>query len=145
MYREPVQIVMIEDDDVDVEAVVRLVAKRGAPFALTVFGNGAEAAQAFGGAFGTQLLHQPYLVLLDLNMPRMGGIEFLDWLRAQPSWRNAVVFVLTTSDAPADRRQAYARHVAGYLTKGQLGAGYSDLLPLLDALCSTVTFPTPEQ
>jgi CheY-like chemotaxis protein len=46
----------------------------------------------------------------------MGGLEFLDWLRAQPSWRNALVFVLTTSEAAGDRREAYDRHVAGYLT-----------------------------
>jgi CheY-like chemotaxis protein len=144
MHQQPIQIVMIEDDDVDVEAVTRLLARRTAPFTLSVFSNGAEAVQAFGGAFGRQLLNQPYLVLLDLNMPRMGGLEFLDWLRAQPTWRNAVVYVFTTSEAPADRRHAYDHYIAGYLTKSHLGEGYCDLLPLLDALRTTVTFPTSD-
>jgi DNA-binding NarL/FixJ family response regulator len=57
------------------------------------------------------------LVLLDLNMPRMNGIEFLKELRADPALRAISVVVLTTSDEERDRVEAYSLNVAGYLLK----------------------------
>ena len=57
------------------------------------------------------------IILLDLNMPRMGGIEFLRELRADPALRSSSVIVLTTSDEDRDRVDAYNLNVAGYLLK----------------------------
>lgn len=57
------------------------------------------------------------LVLLDLNMPRMNGIEFLRALPADPELSPTPVVVLTTSDAGRDKVEAYNLHVAGYLLK----------------------------
>ena len=52
-------------------------------------------------------------MLLDLNMPRMGGIEFLEELRRDKSLRSTLVFVMTTSGAEDDRSRAYDKNVAG--------------------------------
>ena len=57
------------------------------------------------------------MVMLDLNMPRMGGIEFLDEIRADETLRSTLVFVVTTSDYHADVRSAYSRMVCGYFLK----------------------------
>jgi CheY-like chemotaxis protein len=143
MANQHMHIVMIDDDDIDVEAVARLLNKHAVPFTLTVFHNGREAQDALNGDFGRRLMAEPYLILLDLNMPRMNGFEFLHWLRSHPDWQRSIIFVFTTSEEAADLERAYSHFVAGYLTKTQMGAGYANLLPLLDALDTTVRFPTP--
>jgi CheY-like chemotaxis protein len=134
-------VVLVDDDEVDAEAVARLLHREHAPFQLTTFPNGYAAEEALGGPFGRRLLADRYLFLLDLNMPRVSGFEFLAWLRARPEFRNAIVFVFTTSEAESDRRQAYEYHVAGYLSKSGLGNGYGALLPFLAAYDEAVTFP----
>jgi CheY-like chemotaxis protein len=143
MPEQRVHIVMIDDDEIDVEAVARLLSRHAVPFTLTVFSNGRDAQEALTGDFGSTLHAQPFLILLDLNMPRMNGFEFLDWLRGDPFWQRAIVLVFTTSSILQDRERAYDRCVAGYLSKGLLGPNYSSLLELLDSLRSIVTFPTP--
>ena len=140
-----VHIVMIDDDEVDVEAVARLLSKQAVSFTLTVFHNGREAQDALSGDFGRRLLTEPYLVLLDLNMPRMNGFELLDWLRSHPVWQRSIIYVFTTSEAAADVERAYRHFVAGYLPKTHLGPGYTNLLSLLDTLSGTVHFPTPPE
>jgi len=65
-------------------------------------------------------LEKPYIILLDLNMPRMSGIEFLEVIRHDDALRDTVVFVLTTSKADEDRTAAYKKHVAGYIVKSDV-------------------------
>jgi len=59
----------------------------------------------------------PDLVLLDLNMPRMNGLEFLQIIRNRPGWRNLKVFVLTTSDEYEDKSAMRDLGVSGYIVK----------------------------
>ena len=140
---QSVHIILIDDDDVDVEAVVRLLHRQALPHKLTVFANGRDAQLALAGSFGRDILAQRYLILLDLNMPRMNGLEFLDWLRSVPDLQRSIVFVFTTSEAPLDRDLAYDYQVAGYLAKPRLGPGYADLVPLLTIFSREVSFPSP--
>ncbi|MBQ0731181.1 MAG: response regulator, partial [Oleispira antarctica] len=67
---------------------------------------------------------QPYLILLDLNMPRMGGLELLDIIRNDPQLESNVIFVLTTSKDDEDKLAAYKHHVAGYIVKEKLDEGF---------------------
>lgn len=136
-----IQIVLIDDDDVDVEAVSRLLRLHDLPYTLVTFSNGSEAKNALGGHFGHELMQRPYLILLDLNMPRMNGIELLDWLRTQPHLRRSIVFAFTTSEAQQDCRAAYDRQVAGYLVKSHLGSGYTELVNMLDTYTQSILFP----
>lgn len=140
MYK-PLQLVLIEDDEVDAEAIGRACRSLNVNCEIVRFRDGREALDALHGPFGTELLTRPYLILLDLNLPRMDGITFLDDLRADPTWRRSIVFVLTTSAREEDKAAAYDRRVAGYLVKDTLGSDYTALCELLDVYEKSVQFP----
>ncbi|MCU0567686.1 MAG: response regulator, partial [Oculatellaceae cyanobacterium Prado106] len=81
------------------------------------------------------------LILLDLNMPRMGGIEFLHRLRADPALKQIPVVILTTSNEEGDRLNAYALNVAGYILKPVTFANFSQMMQTLNhywSLCEMV-------
>jgi len=83
--------------------------------------DGATALEILRGDHATLRIGKPRLMLLDLNMPGMNGIELLRQLRADEALRGTVVFVLSTSDAENDLRMAYQQCIAGYLVKSALG------------------------
>jgi CheY-like chemotaxis protein len=93
------------------------------------------------GRHPTRQIRKPHLVLLDLNMPRMSGIEFLRELRADDHLRGTVVFVLTTSGSEADRARAYREFIAGYMVKSELGPQLSGLAQFLIQYRSAVLPP----
>jgi CheY-like chemotaxis protein len=143
MVDKTVHVVLIDDDDVDIEAVLRSFRSYGLKNPITVFHNGAEAIRALRGPFGQELSRKPHLILLDLNMPMMNGIEFLDEVRRDPHLRRTIIFALTTSNTDEDKRAAYERHVAGYLVKSHMGVSYASLTQMLDSYWRTVEFPSP--
>lgn len=140
---QPVRVVLIDDDEIDAEAVLRLLQQRQTAFPITIFSDGEEARSAFRGQFGDDLLRERHVILLDINMPRLNGFEFLSWLRTQSALRHSIVFIFSTSEAETDRQQAYRAHVAGYLAKPHLGPGYGGLLHVLAAFRDQVSFPVP--
>src|SRR5215218_8001910 len=114
-HEHSIHIILVDDDEVDAEAVARLLQKHDLPHRLTVFPDGQSAQLALTGPFGRDLLTHRYIILLDLNMPSVSGFEFLDWLRVQPDLAHSTVFVFSTSEDPSDFCQAGRRHVEGYL------------------------------
>jgi CheY-like chemotaxis protein len=126
------QLLIVDDDDVEIMAVKR--ALRGSPidWPIRIARDGVEALAILRGE-GVAPIHRPYVILLDLNMPRMNGIEFLRELRADPDHRDAVVFVLTTSDADQDRVAANSQQVAGYVVKRTVGGDFVDVADLLNS------------
>lgn len=114
-----INILLVEDDQVDVMNVQRAFKKGNITNPLYVAEDGLQALDMLRGHN-----HLPpivpverRLILLDLNMPKMNGIEFLQALRADPQLRQTPVVVLTTSSADQDRVNAYNLNVAGYLLK----------------------------
>jgi DNA-binding NarL/FixJ family response regulator len=93
------------------------------------------------GTNGEPKLPRPHLVLLDINMPRMNGIEFLQALREDADLHDTVVFVLTTSKSDEDKVAAYQANPAGYVLKSDVGAGFVGLVTLLDHYWRIVEFP----
>jgi CheY-like chemotaxis protein len=83
----------------------------------------------------------PYIVTLDLNMPRMGGLEFLEVVRADPALERMVVFVFTTSDMPTDVQSAYSKNVAGYIVKENPSETFANALGMLNAYSRIVELP----
>lgn len=114
---DPLTILLVEDDEVDVMNVRRAFQKNNITNPLVVAGNGLEALEYLRPAGGPAPVHLPSLVLLDLRMPKMNGIEFLKAVRADPALKKLIVVVLTTSDDEKDVLSAYDLNVAGYIIK----------------------------
>ncbi len=132
-------ILLIEDDDVDAEGIRRGFRKKKWPHPVIHVHDGIEALERLRlGIPG------PLLILLDLNMPRMNGIEFLRELRRDPELRQAIVFVLSTSNDIKDRKAAYSFNIAGYLLKSRAGKGYSNVAEIIETYKRNVEFP-PDQ
>lgn len=133
-----VNILLVEDDDVDVMNVRRAFSKNNIANPLYVAANGAEALDALRGG---RVPSTRRIVLLDLNMPRMNGIEFLKELRADPELAPTPVVVLTTSNDERDRVEAYNLNVAGYLVKPVTFANFVELMAALNRYWTLVELP----
>ena len=81
------------------------------------------------------------LILLDLNMPKMNGLEFLRALRADPALRSLSVVVLTTSDDERDRIEAYNLNVAGYILKPVTFTAFVEAIATLNTYWTINEFP----
>jgi CheY-like chemotaxis protein len=125
---------------VDIMAVTRALRAARLGCALRVARDGIEGLAALRGD-GQPRVEPPYLVLLDLNLPRMSGLEFLRALRADAIHRTAVVFALTTSSCEEDSRAAYELGVAGYVVKSRAGNDLAPLVDLLRCYLRIVEFP----
>jgi CheY-like chemotaxis protein len=135
-----VKMVLIEDDAVDAESVDRALTKLKLSTPVLRFNDGKAAIEGLRAA-GKDKVQRPYLILLDLNLPRMNGLEFLDELRADPLLRDNIVFVLTTSCDARDIREAYARNVAGYIVKARVEEGLLEAFKMLGRYGELVEFP----
>jgi CheY-like chemotaxis protein len=131
-------IVVIDDDAVDVMNVKRAFARGHVQSHLFVAGDGIEGLALLRS--GTVPADRR-LVLLDINMPRMSGLEFLRELRADPALQSTPVVILTTSADERDRREAYRLNVAGYLLKPVTSVAFFELMSALDRYWSLVEMP----
>jgi len=137
----PLTVLLVEDDDVAAESVVRSLNRVGCSFLVVWAEDGAVALDILRGNDPQRRVPRPRVVLLDLNMPRMDGFEFLKHLRADAQLRDDVVFVLSTSDADTDRTRAYHENIAGYMVKAAVGPQFSRLANLLVGYQSAINLP----
>lgn len=133
-----VDVLIIDDDDVD-----QMLARRklSTKYRIVEAGDGEEALAILRGKHESKSLNRPYIVLLDINMPNMDGLEFLDELRDDPNLSKTVVFVLTSSEDPYEIEGAYSRHISGYLSKSRISSSFEEIIMLLDAVANAVLFP----
>ena len=119
MDEKLLNILLVEDDEVDIMNVKRAFKKNKISNPLFIARNGLEAlAMLRGNDENIQKLNPPpKVILLDLNMPKMGGLEFLHQIRNDPGLKSISVFVMTTSDEESDKVTAYNLNVAGYILK----------------------------
>lgn len=111
-------ILLVDDDELDVISVQRSLKKLDEDYELYTAYNGIEALGILRGTENSAEISQlPDVILLDLNMPKMNGIEFLKILRADERLKNIKVFVMTTSGEEADRRATEQLGISGYLIK----------------------------
>lgn len=130
-------ILLVEDDDVDAMSVERAFKKMRIANPIIRAKDGLVALELLKN--GTIIT--PYIMLLDLNMPRMGGLELLAELRKDENLKNSVVFVLTTSKDDEDKLAAYNQNIAGYIVKEKLQHGFDELVKLLDHYWRLVELP----
>ena len=138
MSNSPLNILLVEDDEVDVMNVKRAFDKNHITNPLFVAGNGFEALEKLRSG---EVPQSRRIVLLDLNMPRMNGIEFLRHLRNDPALASTPVVVLTTSNNDRDKIDAFNLNVAGYLVKPVTFAEFSELMVTLNKYWTLVEMP----
>jgi len=121
-------ILMIEDDDVDAKGMERSFKKRRIANPIVRANDGIEALELLENG----KISSPYIILLDLQMPRMNGLEFLTSIRNHELLKSSVVFVLTTSHAEEDITAAFNQQIAGYFVKDEVGANFCEMLDMLE-------------
>ena len=141
MKHNTLTILLVDDDKVDVMAVKRSFRELKIANPIVEAHNGIEALDRLRGENGHEKVLSPCLVLLDLNMPRMGGVEFLDKLRRDEALRSTLVFVITTSGAEEDRARAYNMNVAGYVLKHRPGQSFLEAISMLEHYWRVIEFP----
>lgn len=117
MLDNNVGILLVEDDRVDIMTVQRAFKKNEISNPLYVARTGLEALGMLRGEGFDRIEPAPGLILLDLNLPRMSGIEFLAELRADPLLKDIRIIVLTSSNEPRDREAAFRYDVDDYIVK----------------------------
>ena len=135
------QLLHVEDDDLCLMGLERAfkAAKIANPIHFAL--DGIEALEMLRGANGRARLPRPFIVLLDLNMPRMDGIEFLKEVRKDEELKKSIVFIMTTSNADEDKVAAYNLGVAGYILKSNPANAFLEATALLDTYWRVVEFP----
>ncbi len=138
---QPVRFLIVDDDQVSVLAIKRALKKLKIINPVQVARDGRESLDILRGELkGNQSL-PPYLVTLDLNMPRMDGFEFLEEVCNDTALHRLVIFVLSTSDAPSDVVNAYDSNIAGYIVKDNLGDSFVKALDMIDCFAKVIEFP----
>lgn len=130
-------ILLVEDDELDVMSVRRSLKKLDIPYEFHTAFNGVEALKLLTGTGDGPALVCPDIILLDINMPRMNGIEFLTILRSDEQLKSARVYVLTTSGDMTDRVEMERLGISGYLIKPM---GYSSGYNRVDSMEHFVQF-----
>ncbi len=132
---QEVNILLVEDDEIDVKALLRAFKKLKIANPVTVAKDGIEGWETL------QELPRPYLIILDINMPRLNGIELLKKIRASEKHRDSIVFILTTSTDDEDRFEAYNLNVAGYMLKSDMGKSFIRAIEMIEQYWKVVEFP----
>ena len=129
---------LVDDDVVDVMNVKRAFARAGITNRLWTAGDGLEGLARLRGG---EMPRARRVILLDINMPRMNGLEMLSQLRADPALQMTPVVMLTTSNDDRDRAEAYRLNAAGYLVKPVTFQAFVELMTAMNQYWALVELP----
>ncbi len=137
---QALQILLVEDDDIDAMAFERHLGNSDLSVCIHRVIDGTAALDLLrdSAKIGNDA---PFVIVLDLNMPRMTGIEFLEEMRGDPELKHHIVFVFTTSDAAKDRKACFNHNVAGYVLKSRAGERFRNLVQLIESYVNVAEFP----
>jgi len=124
-------VLLIEDDDVDVETIYRVAPRYVDELEIVRVSTARRAVIAMLAEGDKPLLNLPYVVVLDLNLPGMSGVEFLQEVRTDARLAQSPVFVLTGSNDERLKRQALQHHVLAYVSKSKFTQDVNRCLRLL--------------
>jgi CheY-like chemotaxis protein len=141
MMDKSITILLVEDDEVDAMNVKRAFRKLKITNPLFVAENGLEALAMLRGDGAEKIIPRPKIILLDINMPRMNGIEFLQELRADPELKSISVVMLTTSNEERDKIAAYDLNVAGYILKPVVPDKFIEAISALNIYWALIELP----
>lgn len=120
-------VLLVEDDMIDTMTVQRAFKELQVDTPLVTAENGEEAMH-----YLEKSQDAPGLILLDLNMPIMNGVEFLDRVKSNPDLRRIPIVVLTTSNEMEDRQKCFGHSVAGYMTKPVSYPNFKEMMRTID-------------
>ncbi|MDR3774670.1 MAG: response regulator [Terracidiphilus sp.] len=138
---QPIRILLVEDDDGEAKAVQRAFLKARIANPIVRALDGIEALEILRGSERRPRLEKPYMLLIDLNMPRMGGIPLATAIREDPELRDAIIFILTTSNRVEDKEAAHLLNVAGFILKENVAEDFLQLFNLVDCYWRIVEMP----
>ena len=127
----PLTILLVEDDAAHAELVVRTLEGRGSDIRIVHLSDGEAALEYLtqrDPARASAAEPLPALILLDLRLPKVDGLELLQQIKSSPTLKHLPVVVLTTSDAERDVRSAYDAHANGYVVKPDEFSRFSQLM-----------------
>lgn len=131
-------ILLVEDDSIDVMTVKRAFKELDVTNPLVAAGDGEEALDYLKD----QTSLKPCVILLDLNMPRMSGIEFLKIAKSDESLRTIPIIVFTTSNTEQDIIQSFELGAAGYMVKAVDYSKFIETIKTIDSYWSLSKLPT---
>jgi CheY-like chemotaxis protein len=134
-------ILLVDDDDGDATSVQRAFRSARVANPLLRASDGADALDMLRGTNGKTKLDAPSVLLVDINMPRMNGIELVKQLRLDRDLHRSIVFMLTTSSRDEDKVASYDLNVAGYILKERLGEDFQRLVDLMQGYSRIVEVP----
>ena len=141
MKQQRIHLLLVEDDDLDVMNVHRALAQAPEIASITVARDGIDALKLLrSGTLGLDRL----VVLLDLRMPRMSGLDMLRELRSDPRLKRVPNVILTTSDDPHDRDAAFCLGAAGYFVKPAAPTRFRQIMDAMRSYWSVAEFAPPE-
>ena len=111
-----VNILLVEDDNLDIIDVKRTLDKMHILNNMVVARNGEEALKILNDKERSPET-DPDIALIDINMPKMNGLEFLNAVRKMDEWKDLKCFIITTSDEKVDRMAAKELGISGYIVK----------------------------
>ena len=135
--KKEITLLLVEDDDIDAMAIRRALGKANIGNSLIRACDGLEALEMLRNG----KVPSPFVILLDLQMPRLNGLEFLEEIRKDATLDKSVIFVLTTSKDDADIAASYKKYIAGYFVKDQVGEEFLDIIKMLKGYWQIVLFP----
>ena len=112
-----IDILMVEDDTLDVMDAQRTLDRMNLIYRLRVARNGEEAIEILENKVTDSPMPHPDIILVDINMPKMNGVEFLQHIRKDIRWKDIKVFMITTSDEKEDRMRTKELGISGYIVK----------------------------
>lgn len=134
---DKVTLFIVEDDEIDFMTIERTMKRMQSnnPVIRAVDG------QAALDQLHAKQIHRPFVMLLDLKIPKISGLELLKLLRKMPDFKDTVVFILSSSSDEKDIKASYQQNVAGYFVKSDIDNEFTDILTLLHGYWRTAHIP----
>jgi len=146
LAERPVEIVMVEDDEGHARLIEKNIRRAGVNNPISPFANGNDALRYLFGADGSGLSNKgrPLLILLDLNLPDMTGVEILSRVKTNEHLKCVPVVVLTTTDDATEIQRCYDLGCNVYITKPVNYENFANAIRQLGLFFSVIQVPAPE-
>lgn len=138
MIPKTTSLLIVEDDDVDYKLLMRSFAQRKIANVTVRAKDGLDAWEKIK----TGEVQKPFIILLDLNMPRMNGKELLTEIRGDSDHSGTVVFLMTTSTDKDDIKDSFSKHAAGYFLKDNVQGSIDKMVEVIDGYWQIVVLPS---